>query len=167
MIRKILSISVLIAAILACSSATSQPAPQPQQVITQVVITQVITQVVSDGAQSTPQPTYTFYPTYTAPEPAAPVPTETPAFTATPEISPTPDLFGVHKPGFYLVNVDIGPGQWRSTGKEDGCYAALTDSTGNILNNHFGLSGVTISIDPTIYQVEFGSHCGDWVFLSQ
>ncbi len=52
MIRKILSISVLIAAILACSSATSQPAPQPQQVITQVVITQVITQVVSDGAQS-------------------------------------------------------------------------------------------------------------------
>ena len=86
---------------------------------------------------------------------------------------PTPDvtqtlqaqMFLVHPDGFYLVNVDIAPGVWRSPSGSDNCYWATTDKQGNILDNHFGMSGGTAYIPASAFQVEF-KDCGDWTFIS-
>jgi len=67
--------------------------------------------------------------------------------------------------GFYLVNVDIAPGVWRSTGSGDGCYWSTTTKTGDIIDNHFGMSGGTTFISPSTFQVELNG-CGTWVFVS-
>lgn len=102
-------------------------------------------------------PTLTPTPAFTATPSNTPAPTDTPAPTADP-------LYSEKTDGFYLVNVDIAPGVWRSTGTEDGCYWAVTSASGDILANHFGQAGGTAYIDPTGFQVEFND-CGTWVFI--
>jgi hypothetical protein len=64
--------------------------------------------------------------------------------------------------GFYTVGVEIVPGSWRSTGSGDSCYWARLDGNQNLLDNHYGLSGGTITIQPGDYEVEF-SDCGTFV----
>jgi hypothetical protein len=118
----------------------------------------------------TPYPTYTAYPTYTQPPEPTVISTLVPPTSSTPlpEITATEPLtlYSVHPPGFYLVNVDIGPGQWRSTGNAENCSYKSLDSKGETLNNHYGMAGVTVYIAPTVYQVQFDPPCGDWVYLS-
>jgi hypothetical protein len=121
----------------------------------------------------TPYPTYTQKPTLTAvirviiatSPPYTATITPTPTDTLTPTISPTPTLtpnrtqteqgrlmatqLAVHEPGFYLVNVDIAPGVWRSSSNLDSCYWSRNDCTGEIVDNYFGFGGSTIFIAPT------------------
>ncbi len=124
----------------------------------------------------TPYSTYTPYPTYT------PAPTYTPKiivvtatssptalYTSTATLDPTQaawiTMTAEKEPGFYLVGVDIAPGHWRSTGKGSGCYWASLDEKGEIIDNNYGLAGVTAYIPQNAYQVEFGEKCGTWVYL--
>jgi len=98
-------------------------------------------------------------------------PTQTPTFTITPNATQTADarvqesLKHDKGNGFFLVNIDIAPGVWRSNGSGDSCYWATTTKTGSIIDNHFGMSGGTAYISPSAFQVEF-KDCGTWTFLS-
>ena len=124
----------------------------------------------------TPYPTYTVIPTYTpwikivtptftSTPKYTPTLTNTPTITSTPTNTPNP-LTKDKKNGFYLVGIDIAPGLWRSTGNSDGCYWALTSKTGDIIDNHFGMSGGTMFIVAFAFQVEL-EDCGTWVYLGQ
>lgn len=66
--------------------------------------------------------------------------------------------------GFYTVGIEITPGQWESTGTGDSCYWERLDGNQNILDNHFGNAGGTVTIRPSDYEVYF-SDCGTWVFV--
>ena len=65
--------------------------------------------------------------------------------------------------GFYTVGVEIVPGRWESTGSGDGCYWARLDGNQNLLDNHFGNAGGSVTIRATDYEVEFND-CGIWEF---
>jgi len=131
---------------------------------------------------NTPYSTFTAFPTFT------PYPTYTPkivivtaTFTSTPKHTPTitmtptntstptntPDVTKMEKPdGFYLVNTEIAPGVWRSNGDQDNCYWEITTSTGNIINNHFGMAGGTMYIQSSAFQVML-EDCGKWTYLGE
>lgn len=137
----------------------------------------------------TPLPTYTQVPpstvlvtrvvfvTVTSSPTTLLTPTETPTPTATPTVTRTPNatqtaearlqlrLTADKGDGFYLVNVEIAPGVWRSTGTGTNCYWATTTRSGDIIDNHYGMAGGTAYVHPSAFQVEF-SGCGKWVFLS-
>ena len=66
--------------------------------------------------------------------------------------------------GFYTVGVEIAPGQWKSTGTGDGCYWARLDAYQDTLDNHYGMSGGTMTIWASDYEVEFND-CGTWEYL--
>jgi hypothetical protein len=132
---------------------------------------------------NTPYATYTAYPTQT------PRPTYTPkiilvtaTYTATPEYTPTetftptntntptktPDFRTMDKSaGFYLINIDIASGIWRSQGTSDSCYWEITTKTGDIISNHFGMAGGTMYVPATGYQVMLDKDCGTWTYLGQ
>jgi hypothetical protein len=115
------------------------------QSATPVIIIQEITQTL------TPTPIFT------------PTITNTPAPTNTP--SPTSDpLKRAKGDGFYLVGVDIAPGVWRSSGTGNRCYWAVTRANGDIIDNHFGMSGGTAYVSTAGFQVQFES-CGIWTFV--
>ena len=65
--------------------------------------------------------------------------------------------------GFYTVGVEIAPGSWRSTGSNDGCYWARLDGGQDIIDNHFGSAGGTVTIAASDYEVQF-SGCGQWEY---
>ena len=114
-------------------------------------------------------PTYTPTPLYTPTNTNTPTNTFTP--TMTPNASQTAEALLIAKlradkeSGFYLVNIDIAPGVWRSNGTNDNCYWSVTTQTGDIIDNFFGMAGGTAYISATAFQVEFDD-CGTWVFLS-
>jgi hypothetical protein len=85
--------------------------------------------------------------------------------TQTAEVFLFNKLYGNKGDGFYVVNMDIAPGIWRSTGTGDDCYWEVTQANGDIIDNHFGMSGGTVYITPTAFQVQF-EDCGEWVFFS-
>jgi hypothetical protein len=68
--------------------------------------------------------------------------------------------------GFFTVGVEIAPGQWRSTGSGDGCYWARLDGSQEIIDNHFGNAGGTVTIAASDYEVQF-SDCGQWEYVGQ
>jgi seryl-tRNA synthetase len=68
--------------------------------------------------------------------------------------------------GFYTVGDEIAAGRWRSTGTGDGCYWARYDSNQDILDNHFGNAGGSMTIRSSDYEVEFDD-CGTWEYLGQ
>ena len=131
---------------------------------------------------NTPYATYTAYPTQTALPTYTPVivvvtatytatplytPTETLTPTNTATLTPTSDPRTEDKGnGFYLVNVDIAPGVWRSAGTQDDCYWEITDKYGDIINNHFGMAGGTMYIPASAYQVML-EDCGRWTYLRE
>jgi hypothetical protein len=120
----------------------------------------------------TPLPTYTLVPTLkpiviTATSSPAPLytPTETLIPTSTNTPTPTTDQLKLPRGnGFYLVNSEIAPGVWKSDGTGDSCYWAVTKTTGDIIDNHFGMAGVTVYIPADGFQVEFND-CGTWTWL--
>lgn len=183
--RALLILAVLLAA---CAPAAA-PAPERVEVpVTQlvevtrlaevpvtreVVVTQLaeVTRLVEVPVTVTPTETPLYTPTITPTPTLSPTPTRTLAPTPTPNAAKTATaqaLARLQKPfgdGFYLVNVDIGPGVWRSTAGFDNCYWATTNKTGKIQNNHFGLSGGTANIRATDFQFET-KNCGRWEFLT-
>lgn len=116
----------------------------------------------------TPNPTYTpkiivVTATFTSTPKYTATITLTPTDTATPTI--TPDVTKMDKyDGFYLVNSEIAPGVWRSNGTQDDCYWEITTSTGDIINNHFGMAGGTMFIPNTAFQVML-EDCGTWTYI--
>ncbi len=66
--------------------------------------------------------------------------------------------------GFYTVGVEIAPGSWRSTGSNDGCYWARLDGGQDIIDNHFGNAGGTVTVAVSDYEVQF-SDCGQWEYV--
>jgi hypothetical protein len=67
--------------------------------------------------------------------------------------------------GFYTVGVEIAVGRWKSTGTGDGCYWARLDENQDILDNHFGAAGGTVTIQANDYEVVFNG-CGTWEYQS-
>jgi hypothetical protein len=134
----------------------------------------------TEVSTNTPYPTYTLYPTLT------PNPTYTPdiiivtaTYTSTPEYTPTitltptdtatasntPDFTKSDKTnGFYLVGSEMAPGIWRSNGTQDYCYWEITTSTGDIINNHFGMAGGTMYVPSSGFQVML-EDCGTWTYI--
>jgi hypothetical protein len=66
--------------------------------------------------------------------------------------------------GFYTVGVEIAPGSWRSTGSNDDCYWARLDGGQDIIDNHFGSAGGTVTVAASDYEVQF-SDCGQWEYV--
>lgn len=66
--------------------------------------------------------------------------------------------------GFYTVGVEIAPGQWRSTGTTDNCYWARLDGSQEILDNHFGNAGGTVTVYASDYEIHF-EDCGTWEYV--
>lgn len=67
--------------------------------------------------------------------------------------------------GFYLVGSEIAPGNWRNSGNSDGCYWAITDSKGEIIENFIGMTGGTMYVPTSAYQVQLEKECGMWEYL--
>lgn len=66
--------------------------------------------------------------------------------------------------GFYTVGFEIAPGRWESTGTGDGCYWARLTVNQDIIDNHFGIAGGTVTIRPSDYEIRFDG-CGTWEFV--
>ena len=91
-------------------------------------------------------------------------PTRTPAPTFTPR--PTIDRLKASRgSGFYLIGVDIAPGVWRSEAGHENCYWSRNSKSGDILDNHFGMSGGTVYLRSSDYSIELDD-CGTWTWLS-
>ena len=65
--------------------------------------------------------------------------------------------------GFYTVGVEIAPGTWQSTGTNDGCYWERLTGSQNIIANHFGNAGGSVTITSNDYEVHFND-CGIWEY---
>ncbi len=63
--------------------------------------------------------------------------------------------------GTYLVNQQITPGIYRSTGKGTSCYWERTAESGDILDNDFSLPGGAVTIQPTDFKFR-SRGCGAW-----
>ena len=63
--------------------------------------------------------------------------------------------------GTYIVGDEIRPGSWESDGSGDSCYWSKIDDDLDVIENHFGLAGETITIGPSIHAVQF-RNCGTW-----
>lgn len=66
--------------------------------------------------------------------------------------------------GFYLIGIDIMPGRWETTGNGAQCYWARTNVDGDLIDNHFGIAGGTITLLESDFQIEI-SNCGTAVFV--
>jgi len=67
--------------------------------------------------------------------------------------------------GLYEVGKDIAPGRWISMEPmtRDGCYWARISRTGNIIDNHYGVAGITVNVGQSDAVVEFDG-CGYMLF---
>lgn len=133
-----------------------------QEVEVTVLIDRPVTITPTHTPLNTPTPSNT--PTIT------PTPTETGTPTATPNLAQTATIeaYGVlaspKSSGFFLVGTDILPGKWHSTGTGSVCYWARLDANQNTLDNHFGLSGGTVNVRATDYEINF-EDCGIWEYV--
>lgn len=66
--------------------------------------------------------------------------------------------------GFYTVGVEISPGRWKSTGTGDSCYWARLNEYQDLLDNHYGNAGGTVTVRSSDYEVQFND-CGKWEYL--
>lgn len=78
-----------------------------------------------------------------------------------PLLAQTPPSF---RDGAYLVNAKIPPGAYRSTGKSAWCYWERGGEADNILDNHLGLAGGVVTIQPSDYKF-MSRGCGTWVAI--
>ena len=123
--------------------------------ITQIVTEVHVTEIAGEYPTSEPCP---------PPEECPPCETMPPVIvtpTSPPEAEPMADKSA----GFYLVNIDKTPGNWRNDGTSDGCYWEVTTQTGEIIDNHFGMGGGTMYVPPNAYEVELHAEFGTWQFL--
>lgn len=73
-------------------------------------------------------------------------------------------LFAPHGDGFYTVGEEIAPGLWESNGTSDDCYWERLDQAQDILDNHFGDAGGTVSIRASDFEIHF-EDCGTWTLV--
>jgi hypothetical protein len=66
--------------------------------------------------------------------------------------------------GFYTVGVEIAPGIWQSDGDGDNCFWQRLNDHQDTIDNHFGLAGGTMAIQPTDYEVQM-KDCGTWTIV--
>ncbi len=81
--------------------------------------------------------------------------------------TPVPPAGPLQQPkgdGLHLVGFEIAHGKWHSTGTGDSCYWARYDRDQSIIDNHYGLSGGTVNIQPTDFEVIF-EDCGTWEYI--
>jgi hypothetical protein len=123
------------------------------------------TETMTPSNTLTPIPSQTQTPSITLTNTNTPIPISNPNMTKTSKKEIEIRLKSDKSDGFYLVNIDIAPGVWRSNGSGDDCYWATTTKTGDIISNNFGMAGGTAYISETAYQVEFDG-CGIWTYLS-
>ncbi|MCA9874837.1 MAG: hypothetical protein KC441_14300 [Anaerolineales bacterium] len=153
---------------------------KPVEVVQEVEVTRVVEvtrmMTVEKPVTVTPTNTPVNSPTPSSTPTITPTPSNTP--TSTPSSTPTatPDLaqtatiqaYGVlaapKGSGFFTVGTEILPGKWRSTGSGTGCYWARLDTNQDPIDNHFGLAGGTVNIQPSDYEVEFND-CGTWEYV--
>lgn len=81
---------------------------------------------------------------------------------STPSLAATPPA--QYRDGSYLVNQQIPAGTYRSTGKGTWCYWERSGESDNILDNHLGLAGGVVTIQPTDYKF-MSRGCGSWTSL--
>ena len=184
-------IVLVIAALLAVSSAAgcTPAAPLMSTAVAGTLTAQPILPTETDLPTQTAYPTFTLPPSQTplvivVTATLTPTPRYTPTITPTATITPTvtitttptdtmtptvtiSPLVTTKSPGFYLVGLEIAPGVWRSNGSGDGCYWAITNRTGDILTNFYGMAGGTLYVPSDGFQVELQRGCGDWEYLGQ
>ncbi len=140
--------------------------------LVEVEVARVVVSVVTATFSPTPilSLTPTSTPTVTPTPSNTPTPTNTPTQTPTPNVAQTAtaqafaQLTRSRGSGFYLVDVDIAPGLWRSNGSNDDCYWARYNRNNDVIDNHFGRAGGAMRIFPSDFQVEFDD-CGTWEYL--
>jgi hypothetical protein len=139
----------------------ARPTWTPATVLQTQEVTRVATVQVTVEIPVTVTPTATpiYTPTVTPTASRTPIPTNTPVPTATED--PTR---AEKTDGFYLVGTEISAGLWRSSAGFDSCYWEITGETGNIIDNHFGMSGGTMYVPRAAYQVQL-QDCGPWEFI--
>ena len=72
----------------------------------------------------------------------------------------------IKESGIYMVGIQISPGRWKSMGSDDSCYWERRDINQEIIDNHFGYAGGTVTIRETDYEVSF-EDCGIWLFMGR
>lgn len=112
----------------------------------------------------TPTPSITPSPTSSNTPTITPIPTWTPDYAQTATTEALGIMTSPKGNGFYLVGVDIAPGKWESTGTGTRCYWARYDSSQDLLGNHYGYAGGTVTVRGTDHQVEFDD-CGTWYYV--
>lgn len=157
---------MVVIALILLSGCSPKESPELIQARTQIAkeATQIamMQERLDEYRSATPKmitPTYTPTPKYTPTITPTPTITLTPTPTKDPRVLPKSD-------GFYLVGTEIMPGVWRSTGSGDHCYWSVTSANGDIIDNHFGMSGGTAWIAEYGFQIEF-SDCGTWEYIGK
>ena len=163
---------ILIVALL-FSACVAQPDPSLQ---TQTAAAQVATahaDLVRWATQTAEaKPTITPTATQTSTITLTPLPTYTPLPTATSTVPPAEstetaiaELTAPKSDGVYLVGVDIQLGTWQSSGGDgDDCYWVRRKYDAIVLGEYSGPPGVSMTIQPRDYQVEFRG-CGTWEYV--
>ena len=180
--KKHILIIIIISITLLCSCSNIEERIEPTiEARVQSGVNKGISTIIAGFTEvptNTPYPTYTAYPTLTPNPTYTPViitatytstPKYTPTITLTPTNTATPtntqDVTKKNKTdGFYLVGSEIAPGVWRSSGSQDDCYWEITTSTGDIINNHFGMAGGTMYVPSSGFQVML-EDCGTWTYI--
>ncbi len=127
-----------------------------------VTVTPTNTPINTPAPSSTP--TITPTPTNTSTPTPSPTATATPNLAATATVEAYGELAAPKGNGFFTVGEEILPGKWRSSGTGDGCYWARLDAGQELLANHYGMAGGTITIRPTDFEVELND-CGIWTYV--
>ena len=91
-------------------------------------------------------------------------PTSPPSATPSPTQTFEPSLTANRGDGFFLIGEDIAWGIWRNNGTGSDCTWEITTKTGDVIDSHSGLSGGTVYLPATGFQVRFEG-CGTWTYL--
>jgi len=141
----------------ACAPEATPTAPTPVEATpTPKPVEATPTPVPSTATPMPPTPTPV--PPTATPVPPTPTPVP-PTATSTPKTPSSPKT-----DGFYTVGEEIAPGKWHSTGTGANCYWARLDANQNTLSNHFGMTGGTVTLLETDYEVQFEG-CGTWEYV--
>jgi hypothetical protein len=122
------------------------------------------TPTITPTPSNTPTPTPSLTPSPSLTSTSSPPPTATPDLGATTTIEAQGVLAAPKGNGFYTVGIDILHGKWRSNGNSVDCYWARLDANQELIDNHFGIAGGTVTIRPNDYEVEFDG-CGTWEYV--
>lgn len=66
--------------------------------------------------------------------------------------------------GFYVVGVDIAPGNWQAIDSFSDCYHARRSDDQSVIDERWGDGTGFISVAATDYEIELDK-CGEWVYL--